>query len=319
MTFDRRQFLTAAGAAGLAGLTLRPAHAQTEFLVLRGGGNTGSWFSGSAVIAKNVTQQGPNYNMTATLGGGVKNPTDIQAGEAHYAYANARSTFEAYEGLSPYDAKHDKLRGIVSFFPTPLQIAAHRDAQIETFSDLIGKKVAPGQRGFSTAHAFGQLVQMTGHSMSDVEVFYLNYADANQAFQDRQVDAVMAIAGIPSAQYDELAQLIGIRMVPLEEELIERYVTENPGYVRMVIPAGTYQGWEPEAATVQSPTLLITSADRPDEEVYDVTKIVWESREELVASNPGYERFLIETVLDGISVPLHEGARQYWREIGVDA
>jgi TRAP transporter TAXI family solute receptor len=318
MELNRRKFIATTGAIGLAGLAPGLARAQTEFLVLRGGANTGSWFTGSAVISKNVTERIPNFNMTATLGGGVRNPTDVQIGEAQYAFGNARSAFEALEGLEPYTEPHDKLRAMVSFFPTPLQIVARKDSGINSFRDLIGKRVSPGQRGFSTAYVWEQLVQRTGHTMDDVETFYINYADANQAFQDRQLDAIMAIAGLPSAQYMELAQLVGIKTIPVDDDLIEAWVADNPGYARITIPAGLYEGWDEPADTIQSPTILMTSTDRSEDEVYEITRIIWESRDELEESNPGYRAFQLATATEGTGLPLHEGAARYWREQGLD-
>jgi TRAP transporter TAXI family solute receptor len=317
LKLNRRDFVV--GAAGAALTPASSAFGQSQkFLTLRGGGNTGSWFIGTAVVSKIVNEKLPQYNMTATLGGGVKNPTDIQGGQAQYGFTMGRSAVEAFDGLAPFKAKHGDIRVMCSFFPTYMIIVTPQRTGIKTFRDLIGKRVGPGTRAFTTSQMFEDLLKLDGKSLKDVQPFFLNYADANQAFQDGQIDVVMAMTGNPSPQYLELDTLVKIAVVSIDEDILKQFIEQRPGYTRGVIPAGSYPNWKHDAVTLQSPTIMITRADSPADEVYEITKTVFENRKDIVDAYPAYSAFQKETAAsEGFGhVPLHEGAIRYWKEIG---
>ncbi|MEJ0070897.1 MAG: TAXI family TRAP transporter solute-binding subunit [Pseudomonadota bacterium] len=62
---------------------------------------------------------------------------------------------------------------------------------------------------------------------------------------------------------------------------------------------------------------MTTVADRPDDEVYKITRAVFERKSELIRAVAAFERFGSDFVLQGFRTPLHPGARRYWRECGL--
>lgn len=318
----RREVLTLMGAmgvtTGLTALGAGSAAAQAPtFLTLRGGGSAGSWYIGSSVISTIVNRDVENTIMTATLGAGNRNVTDVDEGSAQYGLAVGRSAVEAFEGIGSYERKHEKVRAMMALFPLTLQIIARKDSGIETFDDLIGKRVSAGQQGFTTLGVLEELLKIKGHTLDDVDHYYINYADANQQLQDGQLDAVMSLTGYPNPPYQELESLFEIAVVGIDEELAAKFSEAFPGYSASTIPASAYPSWNRDTLTLASPTLMIVNEDQPDEEVYQVTKAIFEKRAELAGAASAFRDFTPENVLGGIGIPMHPGAERYWSEAGI--
>lgn len=313
----RRNFIRLVGATCMAFTATGVAAQSPEFLTLRGGGSAGSWYIGSSVISTIVNREVDNTIMTATLGAGNRNITDVQEGNAEYAFAVGRSAVEAFEGVGAFEAEHSDIRAMVSLFPLTLQIIARADSGIESFDDLIGKRISAGQEGFTTLNVIRELLKLEGHTLDDVDYYYLNYGDANQQIQDGQLDAVASLTGYPNPPYVELESLFDINVVSLGEDLVNEFAEAFPGYSGATIPGDAYPSWGRDTLTLASPTLLITHKDQPEDQVYNLTKTVFEHREELANAAAAYRDFTPENVLNGIGIPMHPGAERYWREQGL--
>jgi TRAP-type uncharacterized transport system substrate-binding protein len=65
------------------------------------------------------------------------------------------------------------------------------------------------------------------------------------------------------------------------------------------------------------PTVMVTTIDRSDEEVYAVARAIFENRRELVPVLPGFGDFHPEAIFRGIKIPLHPAAERFWSERGL--
>lgn len=307
-----------AGAA-IATLAASAQAQEPTFLTLRGGADSGSWFVGSSAIAAIANREIPGMVMTPTLGAANRNVTEVDDGTAQYGFSVGRSAVEAAEGSGSFDIPHENLRAVMSLFPLALQVVARADSGIETYADLDGRDISAGQPGFSTLAVARQLLEMSEISEADGEVtlHMLNYGDANQQFQDRQLDVVMAFANYPSPNYQEFEVFFPIRLVDIGEELLDSYVEAYPGYAKVTLEPGGFSTFSEPVTTVASPTILVTSADRPDEEVYALAQAIFENADELRQAHPAFASFGPDQMLTGLNIPLHPGAERFLREAGV--
>lgn len=111
---------------------------------------------------------------------------------------------------------------------------------------------------------------------------------------------------------------IGISLVPIQREIAEKINLRYPYLVPGKIPSNVYPGI-PEIPTIQVFALLVVNADLDEDLVYRVTSLLWSSRTQalLRAGHPQGSAISPDSALSGNSVPLHKGAKRYYREHGL--
>ncbi|MEL6683440.1 MAG: TAXI family TRAP transporter solute-binding subunit, partial [Pseudomonadota bacterium] len=89
-------------------------------------------------------------------------------------------------------------------------------------------------------------------------------------------------------------------------------------WTRFIIPAGTYPGQDADLNTIAQPNFLATHADLPEENVYQITKTIYENLPFLQAIHPATKAMALEQAIAGLPVPLHPGAARYYQEQGIE-
>ncbi|MEN0000713.1 MAG: TAXI family TRAP transporter solute-binding subunit, partial [Pseudomonadota bacterium] len=63
---------------------------------------------------------------------------------------------------------------------------------------------------------------------------------------------------------------------------------------------------------------LATHKDLPEEDVYQITKTMYENLPFLQAIHPATKAMAVEKAIAGPPVPLHPGAARYYKEVGIE-
>ncbi|RQD77867.1 TAXI family TRAP transporter solute-binding subunit, partial [Desulfonatronospira sp. MSAO_Bac3] len=144
----------------------------------------------------------------------------------------------------------------------------------------------------------------------------LEHHEAARALVDRNIDAFFYTIGNPSAAIEEPATSVDIRMIPINAQGIKDMVEEKPYYIMTSIPGGTYRGVEEDIETY-AVTATVVSDEKVDEDVvYDMVKTVFENLDTLRGSHASFRHLEVEEMLQGLSAPLHPGAKRYYEEQG---
>ena len=93
-------------------------------------------------------------------------------------------------------------------------------------------------------------------------------------------------------------------------------MTENPGLVRLVLPANTYPGQTEEVSTVAATALLVTHSDTPEAEASVALKLIYEGTDYLAAGSAQGAKISKRTGLRGVTIPLHPAASRYFNTAG---
>ena len=88
-------------------------------------------------------------------------------------------------------------------------------------------------------------------------------------------------------------------------------------YTSYVIPAGTYKGQDADVTTVTVKATLIVSASAKDEDVYNLTKAIFDNVDAIAAENGKGKELSVENATSGMAAPFHAGAAKYYAEKGV--
>lgn len=139
------------------------------------------------------------------------------------------------------------------------------------------------------------------------------------AVQDGNASALITWTTLPSPGYESMDQSTSIKILHLEDEIIEKIQTEiDPGGEPVTAPAGLYSGQEEDVTVYMSPRFYATRADVDEEMVYEFTKYMIENAEELTKYHPTAEEITIENTLSQMMIPLHPGAIKYFEEEGYE-
>jgi TRAP transporter TAXI family solute receptor len=93
----------------------------------------------------------------------------------------------------------------------------------------------------------------------------------------------------------------------------------SSSYRRSTIPAGSYPGISVETPTIGFNAVWVVSADSSDDLIYAITKALWnEATQRLLDShNTIGKQVRFEDALNSLALPLHPGAKRFYREVGL--
>ena len=108
------------------------------------------------------------------------------------------------------------------------------------------------------------------------------------------------------------------RLLEYTDEELQKILAASPFYVRATVPAGTYPGQTETLKTFGIKCLLCVDASMDEQLVYTITKILDESREELISAHPSLSNLSDpEYICSQLPIALHPGAEKYYTEQGL--
>lgn len=288
------------------------------FVTIATGGTSGVYYPLGGALATLLQEQlGADASVQATQAS-VENVNLVLSGRAELAFITGDTGFQAYEGSGAFEGEDPKkdLRSLAAFYPNYLHIITTADSGIESFSDLKGKKVAVGAPNSGTELAARVLFEGHGLSYDDITPDYLSFAEAVEQMKNGIVHAAVLSSGIPNSAIMDLETSHGVKIIPIEDDAME-YLTKEYSYLgKTVIPAGAYSNKE-DVPAISITNAMIVSKDLTEEEVYHMTKAIFENLDVLKDAHSAAEDIDIQHATEGLGIPLHPGAEKYFKEEGV--
>lgn len=322
----KRHVLLGAGlaAAMVGSLMTGTASAQEQrFISVGTGGVTGVYYPVGGAICRLMNQTRREHGIRCSVestGGSVFNVNAIKGGDLEFGVVQSDVQYNAYHGEGGFaeGGPHEKLRSVFSLHPEPLTIVARADSGIIDFDSLKGKRVNIGNPGSGQRAVMDLLINEKGWSYSDFALA-AELAPAEQSSQlcDNNIDAFAYTVGHPAGAIQEATTTCDSRIIPVEGELIDRLVEENPYYFKAVIPGGMYNGNPDDVNTFGVGATVVTSADVPDDVVRAFVDSVFRDFEAFKGLHPALANLTPESMVNqGNSAPLHPAAEAYYKEKG---
>ncbi|MCP5371764.1 MAG: TAXI family TRAP transporter solute-binding subunit [Hyphomicrobiales bacterium] len=250
----------------------------------------------------------------------VANVNAIQAGQLDAGLAGAQTVVESYNGQGVFVGnKKDKIRVIANLFPEDMHLVLPKGSDIKSLMDLKGKRVGIAQAGSGTQVSVLRLLNDIGITRDNMDEAELNNTQSAQRIADGQLDAYFYAMGTPSSALVQLGSTKGFDLYKFSDAERDRINQIIPYYVHSVIPKGTYEGIDYDVPTIAVNGQLVTSADQPDDLIYQITKALWNKNTRKLLDNGHAKGKVIrmETALKGVLIPLHPGAEKFYREVGM--
>ncbi|MEW6308793.1 MAG: TAXI family TRAP transporter solute-binding subunit [Bacillota bacterium] len=282
------------------------------------GGTAGVYYPLGTQMARIWNENIKGMNATAiSTGASAANARAIQKGEQQLALAQNDISFYALNGMEMFskDGKLTKLKGICGLYPEVIQVVSLKSANINSIADLRGKRVAVGAPGSGTEANARQILEAWGLKYTDLaKADYLSFAEAAANLKDGHIDAAFITAGVPTSAVQEIAATHPLTIVPVTGANVIPLKTKYPFYTAVNIPAGIYKGQDSAIETVAVLAMLVVSADLDEKVVYNLTKALFENLPTLGKAHARGNDVKLEKALEGMSLPVHPGAKKYFDE-----
>jgi TRAP transporter TAXI family solute receptor len=293
------------------------------FITVLTGPSSGIYFPIGGAFSTFIGTLGYKTSATAT-GATAENINALQTGQGEMAIAMADAVIQAVESFGAFEGKPPakNLRAMMGLWPNVCQIVTTADSGIKSFADLKGKRVGVGAPNAGVELNARMMFEAHGMSYKDCRVDYLNYGEAIDQMKNGLCDAAFVTSGLGNATIRELGTVKKIAFVPVEGVALTKLTTKYPFYVPFTIPAAVY-GAEKDTSTAAVMNIMLVDVKLPDAVVYDLLDNLYSPKGlEAIHAAHGTAKANImpETALRGIlgtSVPLHNGAIQYYKEKGM--
>jgi TRAP transporter TAXI family solute receptor len=278
----------------------------------------GAWVPLGGAIAELIQKNIAGTTVSVSPGGGIANVVGVQEGKADIGFGNSSSSVDGIMGREPFKAPTKNVTQLANLYPQFFQMVVLEDSGIKSPADLKGKGICPGPKGHTGELLSQQVLQLYGLSYKDMaKVNHVSYSDAVSLMKDGHAQGYLLGTTIPASSILDLATTKKIRLLSLPEDKIRELQRMNGGYIRRIIPSGTYPGVNYDVVTVGYFTHLVISAKLPEPLVYNITKVLSENVERLADVVKDMKGVTVKDLALDIGVPFHPGALKYYKEKGV--
>ncbi len=309
---------------------------EPQFFRIGTGGTAGTYYPIGGLIANAISnppgsrpcEDGgscgvPGLIATAlSANGSVANVNAIAGGTLESGFSQSDVATWAQTGTGIWQDREavTKLRAIANLYPETIHLVASAESGIKSVADLAGKRVSLDEPGSGTLVDARIILEAYGLSEEDVEAAFLKPDQAAERMRDGAMDAFFFVGGFPAGAIAELASQEDITLVPISGSEAEGVIGKYTFFAENTVPGGTYEGVDEDTTTLSVGAQWITSADQPDDLIYNVTAALWNdnTRKLLDAGHQKGKQITLETALDGVGIPLHPGAARFYEEKGMD-
>ena len=282
------------------------------------GGTAGTYYGYGGVLGQYIKNHAGIDVTVVSTDGSKANIQGMDAGDYQLATVQSDVMAYAWEGTRSFekDGKVDSFRVVAGLYAEAVQLVT-LDMNIKSVADLKGKKVSIGAPGSGVYFNAIDVLAAAGLSESDIEPQYQSFADSADALKDGKIDAAFVVAGAPTPAIMELCVTSQAYLVPIDGDVAQKMMADCPFYTTYVIPAGTYEGQDEDVTTVTVKATLIVSESASEDDVYKLTKAIFDNIEAITKENKKGAELSLENATSGMTAPFHKGAAKYFAEKGI--
>lgn len=286
------------------------------FLSIATGGTTGTYYPLGGDIANLFNTVLPDVKASAqATGGSADNLRLMDAGDAELGTVQNDVASFAYTGTDSFEGEViNSFSVITSLYAEYVQIVTRADSDIHSIADFKGKSISIGAAGSGVYTNAMHVLEAAGLTIDDIDAQYLSFSESADGLKNKQIDAAFICAGIPNAAITELSSTVGVRLISLSDEEVEKLVAAHPTYANLKLPAATY-GLEEDVNCIAITALLVGRNDLDEELVYQMTKALFE--QEGILTHAKAAEITLDSAFVGVGeLPVHPGAARYYEEVG---
>lgn len=230
---------------------------------------------------------------------------------------DAWNSQNAFEGKEPATY----LRNLIYVGTWAQHILVPNNSGIDGISDLRGKKVSVGSAGSGvedvTRRVCSALDMDYLEGTPPFTVEYMAIGNASESLANGLLDAAFDTQVYPASAHTSAMSLGKLKLLSYTDEQLKTVMAADP-VSHEIIPAGTYPNQDYDVSTIGFSDHLAVKDSLPKEIAYQIVKTILENIDELHEIYPNLSSLTSETAMYGMTIPAHEGAIQYYEEIGLE-
>jgi len=308
---------------GSAAVPLVPVRASAEVFASVGTGQpNGVYYPVAKAICQIVNQDLSPHGVRCSpevKPGSVYNIGAIQSVELEFGIVQSDVHFAAYKGEGAWTGRpFIGLRSVMSLYPELVTVMARADSHIQDLAGLAGRRVNVGSRGTGTRATWDAIEAELGWRDEErVRPMEMRADATSSALCSGTIDASMLIVGHPSPLVKTQQAACAVNFVAVNGPAIDKLLHDHLYYKRGTVPADLY-GMAADVPTFGGRATLVTSASVDARVVAAVAKDVLAHLADLRTLHPALARLRPRDMIqDGLTAPLHPGAEQVYKELGL--
>jgi len=287
---------------------------NAKFITIGTGGVTGTYYVTGSEICKllNKIKKQTNLRCSAeATGGSIYNINAIKNKELDFGIVQNDVVYQS-------NKKSNSIRTVMAIYPELFTLVTRKDANIHSYKDLKNKRINIGNRGSGNEATALAMFQSIGFKKSDLKFAgSLESVEMPDALRDNKIDGYFYMVGHPTQNIINATNSVDVKITPLRGDAIDKFVNDNPYFIKSSIKGGLYKGNYSNISTFGVKAVLVTNSEVSNENVYILVKSILENFEAFKKLHPAYYNITKESLLLGLSAPLHDGAKKYFKEVGL--
>ncbi len=276
------------------------------------------------LISRNI----PNVEAAVEVTRGAVDTLRLIGAKRADLAVTGTEAWNAFRGEGEFKDNPVPLRTLTPLFTLFTYLVTIEGTGINTIADLRGKRVSiTATPGSPSDELFLRILTRAGIDHErDMRKERLGrdplegLALSVGALRDKKIDAFFWFGNLPTTEILDLATTPGIRMklIPLDSVVLALQKDVGNLYFTAKIQKEFYPGMTADVFTVGLSVLLSAHTDFNADLAYQITKLVYEKRAELVQAQRQAQYITLIGVAGRSPLPFHPGASRYFRERGVE-
>jgi TRAP transporter TAXI family solute receptor len=306
-----------------------------KYMKIMGTSAGSSWYTWAINMGLELEKKFPGLKCSAIEGNTSKNTAGTNNDYTTFGLTFMISLADAWfgEGTTFKGKEHRNLRYVGTFVNEWFTVVVRKGANIEDghfTRDIVKLRFSPGAKIWSSQFITTDGLKALGINEETVRkaggaIQYVGYKDMTTMLQDRNLDAALVWQTMPTLIFQSVVNTPpGVYMPRFTKRELEIFVSGQPERIREVfffgeIPDNYLSGGRKGGPTIGFTAPIIVHKDLPEEMVYQITKIAYESKKVKECCGPVKDCLTLQDPLLGKPkyFPIHPGALKYWKERGL--
>jgi TRAP transporter TAXI family solute receptor len=223
----------------------------------------------------------------------------------------------AQEGIELFETGAiTNFQAVTACYPEMVQIVVRKGSGINSVADMAGKNICVGDVGSGYEVAARQILGAYGMTYDDINETFADQSTARNGVQDGTFDAMFMCTGYPNSNVVEMSLGGKIDVISIDDEHLDILTKEYPFY-SVFAPTDNEYDLDHDLKSVAVKCMLVCSDSFSEDEIYTLTKTIYENLDEIRTINAKANYVSLEDAMSGIPSNLHPGAIKYYEEQGL--